>query len=133
MFAAVGYLIELQSGKTWEQFVKERILDPLQMNSTSYSIADMLKRPEFGVGFTERRDSFELYKIPYYEDISGVAPCGAIVSNIEDMSHWLIALMNEGKYQRQAGASAGGFEGHAAAGHRAAQHDARTAAVGRRC
>jgi CubicO group peptidase (beta-lactamase class C family) len=98
MFAAVGYLIELQSGKTWEQFVKEKIFDPLQMNSTSYSIADMLKRPEFGVGFTERRDSFELYRIPYYEDISGVAPCGAIVSNIEDMSHWLIALMNEGKY-----------------------------------
>jgi CubicO group peptidase (beta-lactamase class C family) len=98
MFAAVGYLIELQSGKTWEQFVKERIFDPLQMNSTSYSIADMLKRPEFGIGFTERRDSFELYRIPYYEDIAGVAPCGAIVSNIEDMSHWLIALMNQGKY-----------------------------------
>src|SRR5437867_9306343 len=98
MFAAVGYLIELQSGKTWEQFVKERIFEPLQMNATSYSIGDMLKRPEFGVGFTERRDSFELYRIPYYEDISGVAPCGAIVSNIEDMSHWLIALMNQGKY-----------------------------------
>jgi CubicO group peptidase (beta-lactamase class C family) len=45
MFAAAGYLIELQSGKTWEQFVKERILDPLKMNSTSYSIADMLKAP----------------------------------------------------------------------------------------
>jgi hypothetical protein len=98
MFAAVGYLIELQSGKTWEQFVKERILDPLEMSSTSYSIADMLKRPEFGVGYTERRDSFELYNTPYYEDIAGVAPCGAIVSNIEDMSHWLIALMNQGKY-----------------------------------
>ena len=99
MFAAVGYLIELQSGKTWEQFVRERIFAPLDMNYTSYSVSDMVKRPEFGVGFTERRDSFELYKIPYYEDISGVAPCGAIVSNIENMSHWLIALMNQGKYQ----------------------------------
>ena len=98
MFAAVGYLIELQSGKTWEQFVRESVLDPLEMNSTGYTIADMLKRPEFGVGFTERRDSFELYRIPYYEDIAGVAPCGAIVSNIEDVSHWLIALMNDGKY-----------------------------------
>ena len=98
MYAAVGYLIELQSGKTWEQFVKERILDPLEMKSTSYSISDMLQRPEFGVGFTEKRDSFDLYRIPYYEDIAGVAPCGAIVSNIQDMSHWLIALMNDGKY-----------------------------------
>lgn len=98
MYAAAGYLIELQSGKTWEQFVRERILEPLGMTSTSYSIGDMLKRPEFGVAFTERRDSFDLYKIPYYEDIAGVAPCGAIVSNIEDMSHWLIALMNQGKF-----------------------------------
>jgi len=99
MFAAVGYMIELQSGKTWEQFVRDRILNPLDMQSTSYSIADMVKQPEHGVGFTERRDSFDLYKIPYYEDISGVAPCGAIVSNINDMSHWLIALMNDGQYQ----------------------------------
>ena len=99
MYAAVGYLIELQSGKTWEQFVKERIRDPLEMTSTGYSISGMLQQPEFGVGFTERRDSFELYRIPYYEDIAGVAPCGAIVSNIEDMSHWLIALMNDGKYK----------------------------------
>ena len=50
MFAAVGYLIELQSGKTWEQFVKEKIFDPLQMNSTGYSIAEMLKRRNSALG-----------------------------------------------------------------------------------
>jgi len=99
MYAAVGYLIELQSGKTWEDFVRERIFAPLKMASTSFSIADMLKQPEPGVPFTEKRDSFELYQIPYYEDIGGVAPCGAIVSNIEDMSHWLIALMNQGRFE----------------------------------
>jgi len=98
MFAAVGYMIELQSGKTWEQFVRDRILGPLQMSATGYAIADMLRQPEHGVGFTERRDSFDIYQIPYYEDIAGVAPCGAIVSNINDLSHWLIALMNGGKY-----------------------------------
>ena len=43
MYAAVGYMIELQSGKTWEQFVRDRILDPLDMKSTSYSIADMMQ------------------------------------------------------------------------------------------
>jgi CubicO group peptidase (beta-lactamase class C family) len=99
MYAGVGYIVELQSGKTWEQFVRDRILDPLEMKSTGYTIDHMLKQPEPGVGFTERRDSFELYRIPYYEDIEGVAPCGAIVSNIDDLSHWLIALMNDGKYK----------------------------------
>jgi CubicO group peptidase (beta-lactamase class C family) len=98
MFAGVGYLIELQSGKTWEEFVRERIFRPLEMTSTVYSIPDMVKQPDYGVPFTEKRDTTEIYKIPYYEDIAGVAPCGAIVSNIQDMSHWLIALMNDGKY-----------------------------------
>jgi len=99
MFAGVGYMIELQSGKTWEQFVRERILQPLEMKSTGYTIAEMVKQPEHGVGFTEKRDSFDLYQVPYYEDIEGVAPCGAIVSNIQDLSHWLIALMNDGIYR----------------------------------
>src|SRR5262249_8773365 len=98
MFAGVGYLIELQSGKTWEQYVRDRILQPLDMKSTGYAIAEMVAQPEHGVGYTEKRDTFELYRIPYYEDIAGVAPCGAIVSNIEDLSHWLIALMNDGTY-----------------------------------
>jgi CubicO group peptidase (beta-lactamase class C family) len=98
MYVAVGYLIELQSGKTWEEFVRERILEPLGMGRTVYTIADMLAQPEYGVPFTEKRDATEIYRIPYYEETAGVAPAGAIVSNIEDMSHWLIALMNEGKY-----------------------------------
>ncbi|MEN6560922.1 MAG: serine hydrolase [Acidobacteriota bacterium] len=98
MYAAAGYIIELQSGKPWEEFVRERILRPLDMAATVYSIADMTKAPEYGVPFTEKRDSFELYQIPYYEDIGGVAPCGAIISNVQDLSHWLIALMNDGRY-----------------------------------
>ena len=98
MYAGVGYTIQLQSGKPWADFVRERILQPLEMKSTVYSIADMLKQPDYGVPYTERRDSFELYKIPYYEDTDGLAAAGAIISNIEDMSHWLIALMNNGMY-----------------------------------
>jgi CubicO group peptidase (beta-lactamase class C family) len=98
MYAGVGETIELQSGKPWASFVRENILTPLEMKSTVYSIADMLKQPDFGVPFTERRDTTELYKIPYYEETSGLAAAGAIISNIDDLSHWLIALMNDGKY-----------------------------------
>jgi len=99
MFSAVGYIIELKSAKTWEQFVRERILTPLDMPTTTYAISEMLKYPDHGVPYREKRDSFELYKIPYYEDTEGVAPAGAIISNIDELSHWLIALMNDGKYK----------------------------------
>ncbi|HEX2715448.1 MAG TPA: serine hydrolase [Candidatus Acidoferrales bacterium] len=98
MFSAVGYIIELKAGKTWEQLVRERIFAPLDMKATTYTISEMVKRPDYGAPFREKRDSFELYKIPYYEDTEGVAPAGAIISNLDELSHWLIALMNEGKY-----------------------------------
>jgi CubicO group peptidase (beta-lactamase class C family) len=98
MYSGSGYAIELLSGKSWEAFVTERLLQPLGMKSTNFTIADMLKTPEPGVPYTERRDNTELYRIPYYSDAIGVAPAGAINSNIVDMSHWLIALMNGGMY-----------------------------------
>jgi len=98
MFSAVGEIIEIKSGKRWEDFVRERIFTPLDMRTSTFTTADMMKQPDYGVPFTEKRDSFELYKIPYYEDTEGVAPAGAVISNIEELSHWLIALMNSGKY-----------------------------------
>ncbi len=98
MYASVGYIIELQSGKPWEAFVRERILTPLEMRSTVYTIAEMEAQPDHGVPYTEKRDTSEIYQIPYYEDTAGVAPAGAIISNIEEMSHWLAALMNDGRY-----------------------------------
>ena len=99
MYCATGYVIELLSGQSWENFVRDRILKPLEMTHTYYAIAEMTKQPDYGVGYTEKRDSFEIYHIPYYEDTPGIAPAGAIISSIEDMSHWLIALMNNGAFK----------------------------------
>ncbi|MBW4508317.1 MAG: serine hydrolase [Scytonematopsis contorta HA4267-MV1] len=98
MYAVVGYIIELLSGKTWEEFVRERIFKPLSMHNTIYSTAEMLKQSDYGVPFTEKRESNEIYKIPYYKELSAIAPAGAIISNIEEISHWLVALMNDGNY-----------------------------------
>src|SRR5438093_773270 len=96
MYAGSGYVIELLSGQPWEDFVRERILAPLGMTSTVFSIDDMVKQPEHGVPFTERRDSFELHEIPYYREAAGIGPAGSINSSIEDMSKWLVALLNGG-------------------------------------
>lgn len=96
MYAGAGYVVELLSGKTWEDFVRERILNPLGMRSTVFSIDDMVRQADFGVPYTERRDSTELYEIPYYREADGMGPAGSINSNLEDMSRWVIALLNGG-------------------------------------
>jgi CubicO group peptidase (beta-lactamase class C family) len=98
MYAAVGYIVELLSGKTWEDFLRSRVFAPLDMPNTVFTVDEMTKSPDHAVPYTEKRDGFELYEIPIYSEQGGVGPCGAVISNIRDMSHWLIALMNEGRY-----------------------------------
>ncbi len=59
----------------------------------------MIADPDHGVPYNEKRDTTILYEIPIYEDKAAVGPAGSIISNINDMSKWLIALMNGGKYE----------------------------------
>jgi CubicO group peptidase (beta-lactamase class C family) len=96
MYAATGYAIELLAGKTWEEFLKQRLFSPLDMGSTLFSIREMTTQSDCFVPFNERRDTTTLYRIPYYEEAQGMGPAGSIISNISDMSKWLIALMNGG-------------------------------------
>ncbi len=98
MYTAVGYAIEERSGKTWERFVQERLLDPLQMAHTTLTIEDNIKSPEHAVAYSEKRDSTVLFKQPFYTAERAIAPAGAINSSVQDLSHWLIALMNAGRY-----------------------------------
>jgi CubicO group peptidase (beta-lactamase class C family) len=96
MYAGAGYVVELLSGKTWEAFLRERVFGPLGMTSTVFSIEELEAQPDHGVPWTERRDSFELYEIPYYREAAGMGPAGSINSNLEDMSRWVTALLNGG-------------------------------------
>ena len=99
MFTAAGQVVEELSGQTWEQFVQRRIFDPLSMSHSTLTIADNLKGPEPAVPYSERRDSAELYRQPYYTAEVAIAPAGAINSNVQDLSRWVIALLNGGKVE----------------------------------
>ena len=99
MYVASGYAIELLTQKTWEDFLKEKIFQPLEMNNTIFSISEMLKQKDYFVPYNEKRDTTILYQIPYYEEAAAVGPAGSIISNINDLSKWLIAQMNGGKYK----------------------------------
>ncbi len=98
MYAATGYIVELLSQITWEDFVRQRIFKPLGMKSSVFTVKEMEQQPDHGVPYNERRDTTLLYRIPIYEEAQAVGPAGSIISNIQDMSKWLIALMNGGTY-----------------------------------
>jgi CubicO group peptidase (beta-lactamase class C family) len=98
MYVGVGYCIELKTGNSWERNITERIFAPLEMNASLFSIAEMQKTSDYGVPYNEQRDTTLLYQIPLKEDGAAVGPAGSIISNIDDLSHWVIALLNDGRY-----------------------------------
>jgi CubicO group peptidase (beta-lactamase class C family) len=98
MYSASGKIVEILSGKTWEEFVTEKIFNPLEMKSSIFIVEDMLKQSDFMNPYYEKRDTTILLRSPYYTKQQGLGPAGSIISNIEDLSKWLMAQMNGGKF-----------------------------------
>jgi CubicO group peptidase (beta-lactamase class C family) len=92
----LGYLIQEVSGKPLQEYLEENIFHPLQMfNTTSTALEnpELIARPyERWYGVLSKNNVI----LPYYQRrlIGG----GGLYSNIEDLSNFLIAHMNEGKY-----------------------------------
>lgn len=96
MFLTAGYLIEVLTGKTWEEAVKERVLQPLEMKRTNFSVLDSQKDVDFALPYREEKG--KLIKIPF-RNITNVGPAGSINSSVQEMSHWLMVHLNQGKYK----------------------------------
>lgn len=97
MFMAQGVLVEKLTGKSWEQNIKEKILDPLGMTNTNLSVKEMEKATDHSFAYINYKDSV-VKKIPY-RNIDGIGPAGSINSTANDMAKWLITWINGGKFE----------------------------------
>jgi CubicO group peptidase (beta-lactamase class C family) len=101
MYSAAGQIVKDLSGETWEDFVRKKIFDPLNMNHSLFIVEEMEKQPDFMHPYYEIRDTNLLASYPIYREQNGLAPAGGIISSINDLSHWVIAQLHQGVYQNQ--------------------------------
>ncbi|RYF88078.1 MAG: serine hydrolase [Chitinophagaceae bacterium] len=93
MFIAAGEVIPAVSGKTWDEFVKERFLQPLGMNRTNTSI--LAQATDKNVAQPHVRWNGKMQPVPYLNyDNSGSA--AAINSSVNDMTRWIRLHLNKG-------------------------------------
>ncbi len=95
-FLAAGEIIPVVSGKPWEVYVYDSILMPLQMNNTHMLGAGMSQRPNVSKPYTNQYTG-QLYELPY-DKVDNLGPAGSIVSNVKDMTHWLMMQLDSGRY-----------------------------------
>lgn len=96
MFMLQGLIAEKLTGQTWEQNIRSKILTPLNMTRTNFSVLDMAKNSDASLGYYVKNDSI-IKKINYY-NIDAMGPAGSINSSVNEMSNWVITWINGGKF-----------------------------------
>ena len=100
MFLAQGVIAEKVTGKSWEENIKERFFQPLNMTRSNASIAALKTASDAAVGYQTMPDgSFQ--RMDYFP-IEGMSPAGSLNSSVNEMANWLIMWINGGKYKGKA-------------------------------
>jgi CubicO group peptidase (beta-lactamase class C family) len=96
MFLTAGYAAGLISGGAWEALVESRILDPLGMKNTDFSVVDVVKAPDYATPH-EKRD--EKVQTILWRNIDNIAPAGSINSSVSDLARWARMQLGEGSFE----------------------------------
>ncbi len=94
LYMVAGEIIPAVTGKTWEDFVKERILDPLQMRSCAASYDRIIERSDIASPHAVVEGKLRVVPV---EHLSAVGPAGSINCSINDMAKWLATQLAEGR------------------------------------
>lgn len=97
-FVLAGECLSAISGKTWDSFVRERLFKPLQMNN-SLALATEIVRANNAARAHTYYDG--VMKVAPYGMIDNLAPAGSISSSVNDLSHWVIAQLDSGRYANE--------------------------------
>lgn len=93
MFIAAGLIIEEVSGKSWSEFCRERILDPLGMSETLTSITEFTDR----TNETTPHNEVEGENVPIeWVNWDNVVAAGGLISSVHDEAKWLDFNLNKG-------------------------------------
>jgi CubicO group peptidase (beta-lactamase class C family) len=99
MFATSGAVMEAVTGDSWEDITRKNIFQPLEMNSSFFTNEEMHKAGNFSHSYFEPDTTGNLKKVTYVGQSNALGPAGTIKSTVEDMSHWMIAQLNNGMYK----------------------------------
>ena len=97
LYFVAGELIARVSKMPWDEFVKTKIMQPLQMNNSLATNKGINNKTNLALPHSTEGVDKKIRRIALYDEmINGAA--GGILSNVEDMSKWMIMQLNQGKY-----------------------------------
>ena len=98
LYLVAGEVIGRVSGLTWEEFIKERIFDPLEMDNSYASLTYIYDKNNVASPHLNKNKKLSLTDPEQWnpKKINGAA--GGIYSNVNDIAKWMLVNLNNGKY-----------------------------------
>jgi CubicO group peptidase (beta-lactamase class C family) len=93
LYLVAGQVIPAVTGKTWGDFVRERIFTPLGMTASRTSITAF--RPDGNVAAPHARVEGRMQAVRY-SNVDNAAPVGAVNSSASEMARWVMAQLDHG-------------------------------------
>lgn len=90
-FALAGMIVETLSGESWADYVKNHILDPLEMTGSSID----KQVPGLATGYGRRMPDGSRKKMEFM-NTRGIAPAAGLTSNVEDMAKFVSLQFRKG-------------------------------------
>lgn len=95
MFLAAGEIVPAVTGKSWDDFVRDRLFTPLGMSATTTSVTVLDSLGDVATP----HERFEGRERPIaWRNIDNIGPAGAINSTVLDMAQWIRLQLGGGVY-----------------------------------
>ena len=95
LYIAAGQIIPAVTGKTWEEYIREKILQPLGMKTTTLSNSAFKAGEDYASPHS--KIDGKLQPIDFV-NLDNAAAAGAINSSVAEMSKWIQLQLNHGKF-----------------------------------
>jgi len=93
-FTVAGLIVQTVSGQSYENYVQEHIFEPLEMRN-SFTSQDEAIKAGMAMGHVKWFEANLPRIIPFNR---GNLPNGYLICSSEDLAHYLIAQLNDGRY-----------------------------------
>lgn len=95
MYIAAGELVGAVSGMSWDDFIAERLFEPLGMTRSTTRAAVVETRDNVAASHTNVNGSVRAVPRRNYDNIGGA---GAVFSSVRDLAQWIRLHLNGGTY-----------------------------------
>jgi CubicO group peptidase (beta-lactamase class C family) len=105
-YQVLGLIVQEVSGQSFGEYVRQNIFNPLGMDDSFVSQTETQRADTMASGHRYWFGRPVAADLPYEE---GRLPSASLISSSEDMAHYLIAQLNEGRYEQAAVVSPDGM------------------------